>query len=228
MKTEASTVTSISLTPDAEATMIYIARVSNPSNQSNPSIAALLRHCLQAGHWSVFEHAHWTVEVNAPILVTRQLLRHKSFSFSEFSQRYSSPLQLGYGEINLRKQAQKNRQSSTDDLSPAEYARLAANVEHAVVSMQRIYENLIDAGVARECARYVLPMGTMSRLYMTGSARSWIHFLQVRTQEDVQWETRQVALAIQAMFVEQFPLCAEALGWVEEEPDADEPRVVSD
>lgn len=225
MKSKAAT---ISVTDKAEEVMVYIARVSNPSNQNNPNIAGLLRHCMKEGHWSVFEHAHWTVEINAPTFVTRQLLRHRSFSFSEFSQRYASPLQLGMADLHLRKQAVKNRQSSTEEIPRAQSLAFQQEIDDVVGQMITVYERMLEAGVARECARYILPMGMMSRLYMTGSARSWIHFLQVRTQEDVQKETREVALAIQRLFVEHFPLCGEALGWTKGSSDADETRVVSD
>lgn len=202
------------ITPNAEQTMCYVARVSNPANQDNPNYTKLLRYCIQHGHWSVFEHAHLTLEIKTSLAVATQILRHgKGFCFQQFSQRYSDPTDMGFEYIDLRKQAAKNRQSSTEPLPDDVADALQARIHDLQHQTLKLYDDMLEAGVARECARFILPQATSTRLYMTGNVRSWIHYLQLRTQPDTQSEHRQVALAAQAIFVEQLPTIAEALGW---------------
>ena len=200
----------ISITPDAEATMAYIARVSSP-NQENPEYARLLKYCLDHGHFSVFEHAHMTLEISTSRMISAQILRHRSFTFSEFSQRYAEP--MDYVPVKARRQAEKNRQSSVDDAPIHVQAWWETVQQDVFLDAQRAYEDAISYGVARECARAILPMNTATRLYMTGSVRSWIHYIQLRTQEDTQWEHREIAARCEAIFTEQLPTVAEALGW---------------
>lgn len=201
------------ITPGAEQRICRIARVSNPANQDNPSYARLIKYCIEHGHWSVFEHGHMTLEIETSLAIATQLLRHRSFTFQQFSQRYSDPTDMGFQYIELRAQAAKNRQSSTtplpDDIADALQARIH-DLQHQTL---KLYDDLLKAGVARECARFVLPQNTTTRMYMTGNVRSWVHYLQLRTQPDTQLEHRQVALEAQRIFVEQLPVIAEALGW---------------
>jgi thymidylate synthase (FAD) len=200
----------ISVTPDAEKTMAYIARVSSP-NQENPEYARLLKYCLDHAHWSVFEHAHMTLEIQTSRMISAQILRHRSFTFSEFSQRYAEP--LGVMCTRPRRQAEKNRQSSVDDL-PTHIVTWWAGVQHEIWSkVAQAYEDAVTYGIAKECARAILPMSTCTRLYMTGSVRSWIHYINLRCQPDTQQEHREIAEKCREIFIEQFPTVAEALGW---------------
>ena len=200
----------ISITPDAEKTMAYIARVSSP-NQENPEYARLLKYCLDHGHFSVFEHAHMTLEVATSRMISAQILRHRSFTFSEFSQRYAEP--VGFVRVGARMQAEKNRQSSTDT-APDQLREWWDATQHLVwKNVQQAYEDAISFGIAKEVARAVLPMNTATRLYMTGSVRSWIHYIQLRCQPDTQQEHRDIADACKAIFIEQLPTVSEALGW---------------
>ena len=205
----------ISVTPDAEKTMAYVARVSNPSNQDNENYAGLLRYCIKHNHWSVFEQAHMTLEIETNRGIAAQILRHRSFTYQEFSQRYAD-IGLLDAEIpvpELRRQDTKNRQNSTDDLPPAivlEYRnKIAKHFEEA----NNLYQNLLDVGVAKECARFVLPLATPTRIYMTGSVRSWLHYIQLRTANGTQKEHMEIAKECQCIFAGQFPTVAEALEW---------------
>lgn len=200
----------IAITPDAEKTMAYIARVSSP-NQDNPEIAGLIAYCVRKSHWSVLEHAFMTVEVRTSRMVSAQMIRHRSFTWSEFSQRYAEP--VGYVIGEARVQAEKNRQSSID-AAPQHLKVWWESVQRELWEKStQAYQDAIDFGLARECARTVLPMGTTTRLYMTGSCRSFLHYIQLRTQPDTQQEHREIAEAIKAIFVERFPTVSEALGW---------------
>ena len=195
----------------AEELIVYCARVSNPSNQLNLDTGSkLLRYCIEHEHWSIFEQASMTVEVTTSRAIAAQILRHRSFVFQELSQRYS---QIQYMEpYELRQQAAKNRQSSSEAMASDLYAFLANQaVDHA----QQVYNQLIEAGVARECARMVLPLCTQTTLYMTGSVRSWIHYLGLRTKTDTQKEHREIAIAIGKVFAKEFPQIAEMLGMEE-------------
>ena len=210
------TVKLVSITPDAEKTMAYIARVSNPSNQNNDDFAGLLKYCIKHQHWSVFEQSSMTLEIETSRAIAAQILRHRSFTFQEFSQRYADtnliaeriPLPA------LRKQDLKNRQNSTDDLD--EFVKqdiemtITAHFNHA----EKLYKRMLEAGVAKECARMVLPLATPTRLYMTGSCRSWVHYINLRSAHGTQKEHMDIAEACRDVFTEQFPIVSKALDWV--------------
>ena len=206
----------VSITPDAEKTMAYVARVSNPKNQDNEKFAGLLKYCIQHGHWSVFEQAHMTVEINTTRGLAAQILRHRSFTYQEFSQRYadSSLLEETIPVPELRRQDEKNRQNSTDDLDnilvSGYNTRMRAHFDDAMA----LYQDMLENGVAKECARFVLPLATPTRLYMTGSCRSWIHYINLRSAHGTQKEHMDLVENIRSIFKEQFPTVSEALGWV--------------
>ena len=167
----------ISATPDAEKTMGYVARVSNPSNQDNPKVAGLLSYCIKHGHWSVFEQAHMTLEIETTRGLAAQILRHRSFTYQEFSQRYadSSLLAEEIPLFDLRRQDTKNRQNSIDDIDDFTKQQFEVEIQKHFASAMDLYKNMLDKGIAKECARFVLPLATPTRIYMTGSVRSWIH-----------------------------------------------------
>lgn len=192
----------------AEDLMVYCARVSNPSNQLNTATgASLLAYCIKHGHWSVFETASMTIEITTSRAITAQILRHRSFSFQEFSQRYSED--PGIEEVELRKQAEKNRQSSTEVFEKRTFPEMI--MRQALAAAEKAYTGLLDMGVARECARMVLPLATTTTLYMTGSVRSWIHYLAQRLDEHTQKEHRIIAEQVQQIFAAQFPVVSQAL-----------------
>ena len=210
------TVKLVSITPDAEKTMAYIARVSNPSNQNNDDFAGLLKYCIKHQHWSVFEQSSMTLEIETSRAIAAQILRHRSFTFQEFSQRYADT-NLIASKIPvpaLRKQDTKNRQNSTDDLD--EFVKqdievtITAHFDHA----EKLYKRMLEAGVAKECARMVLPLATPTRLYMTGSCRSWVHYINLRSAHGTQKEHMDIANACRKVFTEQFPIVSKALEWV--------------
>ena len=209
------TVKLVSVTPDAEQLMAYIARVSNPSNQDNEKYAGLLKYCIKHNHWSVFEQSTMTLEIETTRAIAAQILRHRSFTFQEFSQRYASSNDLG--DINLpelRKQDLKNRQNSTDDLAPNLVDKFERQMITLFSSAKSLYTQMLDAGVAKECARMVLPLCTPTRIYMTGSCRSWIHYINLRSAHGTQKEHMVIAEACRKVFTEQFPAVSEALEWV--------------
>ena len=210
------TVKFISVTPDAEKTMAYIARVSNPKNQDNEKFAGLLKYCIKHNHWSVFEQSSMTLEIETTRGLGAQILRHRSFTFQEFSQRYADTNLLA-DEIpmfDLRSQDLKNRQNSIDDIPKNKKADLQEKIaEHFVASMD-LYNELLASGIAKECARFVLPLATPTRLYMTGSCRSWIHYINLRSAHGTQKEHMDVVAECRKIFVEQFPSVSEALEWV--------------
>ena len=205
----------VSVTPDAEKTMAYVARVSNPKTQDNEKFAGLLRYCIEHGHWSVFEQAHMTVEINTTRGLAAQILRHRSFTFQEFSQRYadSSLLEEKIPVPELRRQDEKNRQNSTDDLDSmlvmGYNTRMRAHFNDAMT----LYQDMLKDGVAKECARFVLPLATPTRLYMTGSCRSWVHYIDLRSAHGTQKEHMEVVESVRSIFKEQFPTVSQALGW---------------
>lgn len=205
----------VTVTPDAEKTMAYVARVSNPNNQENPNYAKLLGYCIKHGHWSVFEQAHMTLEIETTRGLAAQLLRHRSFTMQEFSQRYASTNLLSDTiELpELRRQDTKNRQNSTDDLDPVIVERLNRQMVTLFSSASALYNQMLDAGVAKECARFVLPQNTQTRLYMSGNVRSWAHYLDLRTANGTQKEHMELAEEIRTVFIEQFPIISEALEW---------------
>ena len=206
----------ISVTPDAEQHMAYVARVSNPKNQDNPNVAGLLKYCIKHGHWSVFEQAFMTVEINTTRGLAAQILRHRSFTYQEFSQRYADSSMLG-DQIplpELRRQDDKNRQNSIDDLDPLMVEDLNLKMQRHFVDGMKLYKEMLDAGVAKECARFVLPLATPTRIYMSGSVRSWIHYINLRSAHGTQKEHMNVAEGVRSIFSEQFPTVAQALDWV--------------
>ena len=204
----------VSITPDAEKTMAYIARVSNPSNQDNENFAGLLRYCIKHQHWSVFEQSSMTLEIETTRGLAAQVLRHRSFTFQEFSQRYADSNLLGEIELpELRRQDTKNRQNSIDDLDPAVVEKLEKQMNTLFSSSLALYNQMLESGVAKECARFVLPLATPTRLYMTGSCRSWIHYIQLRSAHGTQKEHMDIANACKSLFVQHYPTVAEALEW---------------
>ena len=205
----------VSITPDAEKTMAHIARVSNPNNQDNPNYAGLLRYCIKHNHWSVFEQSSMTLEIETTRAIAAQILRHRSFTFQEFSQRYADSNLLGTIELpELRKQDKKNRQNSTDDLDPKLVDTLNRQMNTLFSSALSLYNQMLEDGVAKECARMVLPLCTPTRIYMTGSCRSWIHYINLRSAHGTQKEHMIIAEACRKVFTEQFPDVSEALEWV--------------
>ena len=204
----------ISVTPDAEKTMAHIARVSNPDNKDNPNYAGLLRYCIKHNHWSVFEQSSMTLEIETTRAIAAQILRHRSFTFQEFSQRYAQSNELGKIELpDLRRQDKKNRQNSIDDVDPFVKQKLEAQMITLFSSAQSLYNQMIEEGIAKECARMVLPLCTPTRIYMTGSARSWIHYINLRSANGTQKEHMDIANACKSIFIDTFPTIAEALEW---------------
>ena len=204
----------VSITPDAEKTMGYIARVSNPANQDNEKYAGLLRYCIKHNHWSVFEQSSMTLEIETTRAIAAQILRHRSFTYQEFSQRYAASTTLGDIDLpELRRQDEKNRQNSTDDLDPEVVEKLNKQMITLFSSSKALYESMLKQGVAKECARFVLPLATPTRIYMTGSCRSWIHYINLRSAHGTQKEHMEIAEACRKVFIEQFPAVSEALEW---------------
>ena len=205
----------VNITADPEQTMAYIARVSNPSNQGNENYAGLLRYCIKHQHWSVFEQSSMTLEIETTRGLAAQVLRHRSFTFQEFSQRYADSNLLGEIELpELRRQDTKNRQNSIDDLDPAVVEKLEKQMNTLFSSSLALYNQMLESGVAKECARFVLPLATPTRLYMTGSCRSWIHYIQLRSAHGTQKEHMDIAESCRKVITEQFPSVSEALEWV--------------
>ena len=199
----------ISSTPDAEKTIVYCARVSSPENQDNEETAPrLVNYLIKHKHWSPFEMANMCVEITTSRAIATQILRHRRFSFQEFSQRYSEATK--FEGIQLRRPAEKNRQSSSDLINDPILLEIAQN---SVDQSFRAYDLLIENGVAKECARGILPLNTQTKLYMNGTIRSWIHYIDLRTNEDTQKEHREVAQGIKEIFIAQFPSISEALNW---------------
>ena len=204
----------ISVTPDAEQHMAYVARVSNPKNQDNDKFAGLLKYCIKHGHWSVFEQAFMTIEINTTRGIAAQILRHRSFTYQEFSQRYADSNLLGEIELpELRRQDDKNRQNSIDDLEPEMVEKFNRQMNTLFSSAFGLYNQMLEAGVAKECARFVLPLATPTKIYMTGSCRSWIHYINLRSGHGTQKEHMDIANACKDIFVENFPSVSEALEW---------------
>lgn len=205
----------ISVTPNAEQTMAYVARVSNPANQDNENYAGLLRYCIKHNHWSVFEQAFMTLEIETNRGIAAQILRHRSFTFQEFSQRYADTnLITEHIPIpDLRRQDTKNRQNSTNDLGDYVKLKFQAEIAELFAHSNNLYKRMLEAGVAKECARFVLPLATPTRIYMTGSVRSWIHYINLRSANGTQKEHMDIAEACKCVFTCQFPVVSEALEW---------------
>ena len=204
----------VSVTPDAEKHIAFCARVSNPNNQDNEKFSGLLKYCIKNQHWSIFEQAFMTLEITTNRGIAAQVLRHRSFTFQEFSQRYASTDFLGEIELpELRRQDDKNRQNSIDDLDPELIDKLERQMVTLFSSANSLYQQMLSAGVAKECARFVLPLATPTKIYMTGSIRSWLHYIDLRSSNGTQKEHMDIANNCKEIFVEQFPSIAEAMEW---------------
>ena len=205
----------ISVTPDAEKNIAYCARVSNPNNQENEKIAGLLKYCINHKHWSIFEQAFMTLEINTTRGLAAQILRHRSFTYQEFSQRYadSSLLADQIPMFDLRRQDTKNRQNSIDDIDDFTKQEFEIQIQRHFASAMDLYQAMLDKGIAKECARFVLPLATPTKLYMSGSVRSWIHYIDLRSANGTQKEHMDIANECKCLFAGQFPVIAEALGW---------------
>ena len=212
-----SSVELISVTPDAEKLIAYCARVSNPKNQDNDTLEGLIKYCIRERHWSIFQMADMTVEINCQMPIATQILRHRSFEFQQFSQRYAdaSELNLDIPIPDLRKQDTKNRQNSTDDLGDYLKLTLQDEIRQHFETSKYLYKKLLSLGVAKECSRFVLPGATMTRLYMKGSLRSWITYIALREKNGTQLEHKEVAKACKAIFTDRFPTISDALGGLE-------------
>jgi len=206
----------ITSTPDAEKSMAYIARVSNPKNQDNDDFSKLLGYCIKNEHWSVFEQAYMTLQIETTRGIAAQILRHRSFTFQEFSQRYADSRQLGEIPIpELRRQDNKNRQNSISDLSEKIINQFNEKIKHQFNLNKQLYEEMLEAGIAKECARFVLPLATPTRIYMTGSCRSWIHYINLRTGHGTQKEHMDIAQECKNIFSNEYPVVASALNWLD-------------
>ena len=206
----------ITSTPDAEKSMAYIARVSNPKNQDNNDFSKLLGYCIKNEHWSVFEQAYMTLQIETTRGIAAQILRHRSFTFQEFSQRYADSRQLGEIPIpELRRQDNKNRQNSISDLSEEVINQFKEKIKLQFNLNKKLYEEMLEAGIAKECARFVLPLATPTRIYMTGSCRSWIHYINLRTGHGTQKEHMDIAQECKNIFSKEYPVVASALNWLD-------------
>lgn len=200
-------------TPDAEKLVVKMARVSNPKNEDNWETGPkLLRYCLKHRHFSIFEMANMCVEIETTRAISPQILRHRSFSFQEFSQRYADTSELGSAVIpHLRRQDQKNRQNSIDDLSPDLVGNYYRRISELYENAEHLYREMVSNGIAKECARSILPLSTQTRLFMNGTLRSWVHYLDLRCSNGTQLEHQQIAREIKRIFCEQFPIIGEAV-----------------
>ena len=204
----------ITSTPDAEKSMAYIARVSNPKNQDNNDFTNLIRYCIKNEHWSVFEQAYMTLQIETTRGIAAQILRHRSFTFQEFSQRYADSRQLGEIPLpELRRQDNKNRQNSISDLSIEIINHFNKKIKDQFNLNKQLYEEMLEAGIAKECARFVLPLATPTRIYMTGSCRSWIHYINLRTANGTQKEHMDIAKECKNIFSKEYPVVSSALNW---------------
>ena len=206
----------ISVTPDAEKHMAYVARVSNPKNQDNEKFSGLLKYCIEHGHWSVFEQAYMTVEINTTRGLAAQILRHRSFTYQEFSQRYADANLLSekIPLPKLRRQDKKNRQNSTDDVDEWVVQKYDILMDEHFRNSMDLYNKMLEDGIAKEWARFVLPLSTHTSIHLTGSCRSWIHYINLRSAHGTQKEHMDVAKGVRQVFSEQFPTVSEALSWV--------------
>lgn len=207
----------ISITPNAEEIIGYCARVSNPKNQKNPNISKLFGYCIKHGHWSIFEMANMVIEINTSRGIATQILRHRSFSFQEFSQRYAEV--DGFEEIEPRRQDENNRQNSFDDLEENDKAWFDIAIREQNRRCNSRYKEALSRGIAKESARFLLPLSTKTRMFMNGTVRSWIHYLQLRTDPSTQKEHQNIANAIKwGIFSCKLPVISKALGWSEGVP----------
>ena len=210
-----SSVKLVSMTPNVEQTMAYCARVSNPNNQDSDNYAKLLKYCIDHEHWSIFEQGFMTIEINTTRGIAAQILRHRSFSFQEFSQRYADTTLLAEDIplFELRRQDNKNRQNSIDDIGDEIKVKWNTKIREHFAKAKSIYDGMITDGIAKECARFVLPLATPTRLYMSGTIRSFIHWINLRSSHGTQKEHMIIADDARSIFIEQLPVVAEALGW---------------
>ena len=205
----------ISVTPDAEKLMAYCARVSNPSGQDRDDYAKLLGYCIKNQHWSIFEQAFMTVEINTTRGLAAQILRHRSFTFQEFSQRYADATLLAEDIplFELRRQDTKNRQNSIDDIDNVLKIKYNVLIREHFAKSKALYDSMVKDGIAKECARFILPLATPTRLYMSGTIRNFIHYIQLRSSNGTQKEHMDIANMCKDIFIEQLPITSEALGW---------------
>lgn len=205
----------ISITPDAEKLIAYCARVSNPSNQENENYAKLIAYCIKNKHWSIFEQAFMTVEIITTRGIAAQILRHKSCNFQEFSQRYAdtSILNEDIPLFELRRQDNKNRQNSIDDISDEIKVKWNTKVREHFAKSKALYDGMLKDGIAKESARFVLPLATPTKMYMSASIRSFIHWIELRSSHGTQKEHMDIANACKDIFKEQLPIISEALDW---------------
>lgn len=204
----------VSVTPDAEKIIAYCARVSNPNNQDSDNISKLLAYCIKHHHWSIFEMSHLTLEINTTRGLAAQILRHKSFSFQEFSQRYADATLLAddIPLFELRRQDSKNRQNSIDDIEESVVFKWNLKIREHFAKAKGLYDDMIKEGIAKECARFILPLATPTRLYMSGSLRSWITYISLREKNGTQKEHMNIAKECKHIFCNEFPIISEALG----------------
>lgn len=209
----------ISITPDAEKNMAYCARVSNPLNQDNQDYSKLLAYCVKHHHWSIFEQAFMTVEINTTRGLAAQILRHRSFTFQEFSQRYADAnlLQDTIPFFDLRRQDNKNRQNSIDDIPKELKFKWHWKIREHFNKSKALYDGMIADGIAKECARFILPLATPTRLYMSGSIRSFIHWIELRSANGTQKEHMDIANEAKKIFIDELPIVSKALGWTNDQ-----------
>lgn len=200
----------ISVSPECEKNIMYCARVSNPANQNSEN-TKLLDYCIKHGHWSVFEMGNMVVEITTSRAIAAQILRHRSFSFQEFSQRYAQATDFELYEA--RSQDTKNRQNSVDDMTPEVKEWFKSVQEGINTNAMNYYQQALDKGIAKEQARFLLPLSTQTKLYMNGSIRSWLHYLDLRCGNGTQKEHKDIADAIKTIFCKEFPAIAKAKGW---------------
>ena len=197
-------------TPDGDNLVAYMARVSNPNNQDNTETSGrLIKYLITHKHWSPFEMVNMCVEINTTRSIAAQILRHRSFSFQEFSQRYAQVTEP-IGVPELRRQDTKNRQNSIDDLDSFTLQHFQVRLQHHFQQSMDIYEAMLKDGVAKECAREVLPLCTPTKLYMNGSLRSWLHYCDLRCANGTQKEHQDIADMCKELIIQQFPLVSEA------------------
>ena len=200
----------VHVTPDAEALIAYMARVSNPNNQDNPNYEQLIKYLIKHRHWSPFEMVNMCVQIETTRSVAAQILRHRSFSFQEFSQRYAQviePLLIP----QLRRQDLKNRQNSTDDLNKTTVNEFNVKINSLFDLSQALYDEMLLAGVAKECARDILPLASPTKLYMNGTLRSWLHYTDLRCANGTQLEHKQIADQVKSLIEQQFPIVYAAM-----------------
>jgi thymidylate synthase (FAD) len=207
----------VSITPDAEKTIAYITRVSNPDNQENDKYKGLIAYCIRNKHWSPFEQAFMTMEIETSLAIATQILRHRSFTFQQFSQRYGSANEITDQIVppHLRKQDHKNRQNSIDNLTEEEQTMWEEKMDKVLAPVFDLYKEMLDADIAKECARFILPQATPTRMYVSGSIRSWIHYIELRSANGTQKEHMEVAEKCKEIFIQELPTIAKALGWTE-------------